>query len=280
MWPPWRIRELRSQICLHEANLLDLLALQRVLESHPCDVLYHLAAFSHPGRSWARVQECYRVNVEGTLNIISALPLRRGSAHVVYASTSEVGGDVDSSNEEVRLRAAASNPYAVSKLAGEDVCRLYVAQGGMTATLVRIHNVYGPGQSPDRVIPEAIVAAMADKDLPMTTGTQTRDFVHVDDVAQALFTIGDRDPAIGTRVIELASGVSTQIREAVERVYARVGSKGRPILAAIASRSNEIWAVHGDATALRELLGRPPLLLNPGLDRTIKWYRDHAELFV
>lgn len=277
---PWRIREFWQSVCIHRANLQDLAALEHELHSHEVVSVYHLAGFTHPGHSWSRAQECYRVNVEGTLNLVHALSRTGSRAHLVYASTSEVYGSAQGQQSAVITPTRPLSPYASSKLAGEDVCRIYALRGDVACTLVRIHNVYGPAQSPDRIVPEAVMAALKGVELPMTSGAQTRDFVYIDDVVDALLAIGRTKPASGTPIVDIASGVAVSIRTIVETIYREVGNGGGPLVGALPTRDNELWSMCGDPAPLCALLGRSPSSLEVGLQGTVQWYRNYVEYYL
>jgi dTDP-glucose 4,6-dehydratase len=274
---PWRLLDVWPRLCIHESNLLDSRALQEVIETHPPTVIYHLAAFTHAGKSWLRASECFRTNVEGTLLLIDSLNRSNLNCHLVYGSTSEVYGNSSSPQSAANSQIDPLSPYASSKLAGEHACRVYAAAGLISLTVVRMFNIYGPGQSPDRIIPEAIVSALRERNLVVSRGTQTRDFIYLDDVVAGLLKLGESAPR-EVRLVDLASGMPVTIRSTVEHIYSAIGCHARPRFGELKERTNELWSVSGDPTTLRLLLGavKP---LDSGLEETIAWYRAHLEMW-
>ena len=120
---PVAARELREQITLHEGNLIDRSAMDAVVEAARPQIVWHLAAYTHVGKSWQRVDECIQANVQGTVNLLQALD-GTGYERFVYTGTSEIYGDVD---VPFREDAAVNpiSPYSVSKYAGERYCRMF-----------------------------------------------------------------------------------------------------------------------------------------------------------
>ena len=276
--PSWRLRDIWASICVHEANLLDSQALEEQIRMHPPGIVYHLAAFTHAARSWPRAAECFRVNVEGTLNLVCSVARFSADCHIVYASTCEVYGRAESPQRAGASELRPLTPYASSKLAGEDICRLYATRGDVFTSIVRIFNVFGPAQAPDRIIPEAIVAALHGRDLSVSSGTQTRDFVYLDDVIKGLLSL-NTPVRHESQLVDFASGSPLSIRSVVERIYSAVSRNGRPLFGALSDRSNELWSVFGDPTDLRASLQGPGTPFDEGLMCTLTWYGEHLALW-
>src|SRR5205807_9449739 len=126
--------------------------------------------------------ECIQTNIQGTVNLLQALD-GTGYRRFVYTGTSEIYGDVDVPfREDATVRPIS--PYSVSKYAGELYCTMFHQGYGWPVVMLRPFNAYGPGQSPDRVIPEIIARALRGHELKMTTGRQTREFNYVEDLSE------------------------------------------------------------------------------------------------
>ncbi|HMC52943.1 MAG TPA: SDR family NAD(P)-dependent oxidoreductase, partial [Acidimicrobiales bacterium] len=85
---PSRLVDLRDRITLHEANLIDRSAMDAVVEAARPEIVFHLGAYTHVGKSWQRVDECIQANVQGTVNLLQALA-GSGYRRFVYTGTSE-----------------------------------------------------------------------------------------------------------------------------------------------------------------------------------------------
>jgi nucleoside-diphosphate-sugar epimerase len=273
---PWRLTELWPRVCVHEGNLIDSFSLREQFSRHSPTLVYHLAAFTHAGRSWMRSAECYLVNVVGTLQLVQAITANN-NPRFVYVSTSEVyGGQSSALGADSQYRGSPLSPYAASKLAGEDIVRVFSARGDLArTTIIRPFNIYGPMQAADRIIPEAITAALTGNEFAVTSGRQSRDFVYIDDVVDGLVSVGDanREYLAEIELIDFASGMDTSIHEIVDRIFALVGSKAVPRFGELEERPNELSATPGSSIGLEKLLGRSVVSLSSGLERTVEWYK-------
>jgi UDP-glucose 4-epimerase len=272
---PPRLVEVNDQITLHEANLCDRSALDRLAEHIRPTHVFHLGAFTHVGKSWGRVDECVQTNVQGTVNLLQALD-RVGYERFVNVGTSEIYGDVDVPfREDGPVRPIS--PYAVSKHAGEEFCRMFHEGRGWPIVRVRPFNAYGPMQSPDRVIPEIIVRGLRHQTLKMTQGRQTREFNYVEDLVDGLVRAATVD-GIDGELFNLGHGEEVTMRDLAETVLDVVQTTVRPEYGGLPDRPTEIWRMYADATKAREGLGwEPRWSLREGLATTVAWYRAELE---
>jgi nucleoside-diphosphate-sugar epimerase len=145
---------------------------------------------------------------------------------------------------------------------------------GWPIVCLRPFNVFGPFQSPDRIIPELIISALHGRDLKMTEGRQTREFIYVDDVVE-VFVRALLQPGIEGEVINVSRGEEVSIRELAMTVLELMGNPVQGLFGALENRPTEIWRMFGDNTKSRELLGwAPTTSLADGLAATIAWYRE------
>lgn len=231
--------------------------------------VFHLGAYTHVGKSWQRVDECVQSNVQGTVNLLQALaPF--GYEKLVYTGTSEIYGDVDVPFVE-RGPVNPISPYSVSKYAGERYCRMFFQGRGWPIVMVRPFNVYGPAQSPDRIIPEIIVRALRRQRLAMTQGRQTREFNYATDIA-AGFVAAALHGAPG-ELYNIGSGQEVAMRDLATTILDLMGNPIEAELGALPDRPTEIWRMYCDSTRARTELGWAPRVdLAEGLRRTVEWY--------
>jgi nucleoside-diphosphate-sugar epimerase len=272
---PVRLLDVRDRISLHGANLNDNGAITSLVDDVTPEIVFHLGAYTHVGKSWTRMDECIQTNVQGTVNLLQALS-RTDYRRMVYTSSSEVYGDIP-----VPFREDASvrpiSPYAVSKYAGEIFCRMLQQGRGWPVVSVRPFNAYGPAQSPDRVIPEIIVKALRKEELAMTQGRQTREFNHVDDLV-AGFLLAGTVPGIEGELFNIGGGEEIAMRDLVTTILELMGNPIDPGLGKLPDRPTEIWEMRSDCTKATERLGLPPPRpLRAGLEQTIAWYRHELD---
>ncbi len=244
------------------ADVRDRSAIAGAVERVAPDAIVHLAALSHVGESWQRLSDYFAVNVLGTENVVAAARGRR----LLFASTAEVYGLVPEAEQPIREERplAPQSPYAMTKAAGERWVR---AAGG---TVLRLFNLVGPGQAPIFALPSfaaqlaAIEAGRAEPVLAIGNLTARRDFVHVEDGAEAVIRLLERgEPG---EVYNLASGRATSIAEALERLIDRAGVQVRLAQDPERLRPVDIPLTCGDSSRLRALGWRPERGLDAALD--------------
>jgi nucleoside-diphosphate-sugar epimerase len=269
---PERLADVGAAVRVIPGNLRDQGSLARVVVTAQPELVVHLAAMTHVGRSFYNVEETIQTNVQGTVNLLGALD--GGFERFVYVGTSDVYGDGEVPFREDQAVRPLS-PYAVTKYAAERFCRMYRQAHGWPIVCVRPFNTYGPWQSVDRVIPELIVAGLRHQPLRMTEGSQTREFTYVDDVADAIvraLTI----PGIDGEVFNVGRGEEVSMRTLATTVLSLLGDPIEPEFGALPYRPTEIMRMFGDSTRAHQLLGWTPRhTLEEGLTRTIDWYRTH-----
>lgn len=272
---PSRLVDLRDQIHLVEGNLTDRRAMDAVAERVQPRYVLHLGAYTHVGKSWYRVDECIQTNVQGTVNLLQALD---GSEYerFVYVGTSEIYGDISVPFRE-DAQVHPISPYSVSKYAGERFCAMFHQGHGWPIVMVRPFNAYGPGQTPDRVIPEIIVRALRGEELLMTEGRQTREFNYVEDLADGMVRAALTPEAEG-ETINLGNGTEVAMRDLATLILDLLGNPIEPKFGALPYRPTEIWHMYCDNTKAREILGwEPRFTLAEGLKKTIHWYRNELK---
>jgi UDP-glucose 4-epimerase len=234
------------------------------------DCVFHLAAQAGVRASWG---ESFRIysdnNVLATQMVLEACR-RGGVPKVVYASSSSVYGDTDQLPMQEDANCRPVSPYGVTKLAGEQLCRLYWKNHGVPTVSLRFFTVYGPRQRPDMAFHLFLRALHEGRPLEMYgTGSQTRDFTFVDDIVGGiLLAVGGTDGA----VYNLGGGSRVTLLEAIRTLESVSGLtaevRGEDVQAGDVKHT---WA---DLTRAEEELGyAPQVSLEEGLRREAAWYR-------
>jgi UDP-glucose 4-epimerase len=235
-------------------------------------VVYHLAALPSVPRSVARPLESHRATARGTLAALAASE-KAGVKRLVFAGSSAVYGDAPELPKRESMPPCPMSPYAVAKLAGERYAQSWSARTPLETVSLRFFNVYGPRQDPDSpyaaVIPIFLRRLREGK--PMTVfgdGGQTRDFVFVGDVVEALMLAGSV-PGISGRVYNVAGGRPVSVLEVGKALASRAGKE--PSFEFLPPRSGDIRDSVADVTAARRDLGfSAGTSLDEGLRRTLE----------
>ena len=210
------------------------------------DLVFHLAAESRIQPTLARPQETCATNLVGTCNILEASRANNVS-RVIYSSTSSAYGRKNSPlinklfDRDTKLtedmKTDCLNPYSVSKVAAEDMCKIYYSLWGLNTITLRYFNVYGERQ-PTKGMYAPVVGLFIKQNKenkPMTIvgdGSQKRDFTHVNDVVQANMLAAEKQDLahyygeifnVGTGRNHTILEISKMIGKQIEFVPSRLG---------------------------------------------------------
>ncbi|MEM2930165.1 MAG: NAD-dependent epimerase/dehydratase family protein [Thermoproteota archaeon] len=229
------------------------------------DAIVHAAAYTDVAESMENPMLYLEKNVLGAASVIEA-SLKTGVGLFIYLSSAAVYGDpvrlpVDENHPTDPL-----SPYGLSKLMGEDTTKFF-SRLGLKYVVLRLFNVYGPGQNAAYAGVITRFMERVRNGLPPVVygdGEQTRDFIHVNDVSQAV------ELAIMTRhlnqVFNIGAGKPVRIRDLAGLVMRLHGVEGEPVYAA--RRPGDIKHSYADVSKAKSLLGFEPRIgLEEGLKR-------------
>jgi dTDP-glucose 4,6-dehydratase len=188
-----------------QADIADRDAVEEAFADFDPDVVLHLAAESHVDRSIDGPAVFIETNIAGTFVLLEAalrhwsraVDNRRESFRFVQVSTDEVFGTLGATGTFARdSRYAPNSPYAASKAAGDHFARAWHRTYGLPVIVTNSSNNYGPWQHAEKLIPTVIRYALAGRPIPIYgTGTNVRDWLHVEDHAAGLLAVAERGQA-------------------------------------------------------------------------------------
>ena len=259
---------------LLEGDVRDAKALDHALKN--MGAVVHLAAAGSVIGSVQDPESNFDVNVLGTFRVLDAAR-RAGVERVVQASTGgALIGDATPPVSERSLPKPIS-PYGASKLAGEGYAHAFAKSYGLCTVAVRFGNVYGPWSARKRGVLNVFLESIH-SGLPMVIygdGSTSRDYVHVDDISNALHLALEQDVP-GGRVLHAASGVETTVSDLADRCRRAAGAPGHPIEYR-PHRVGEVGRNFASYDLAREMLGyMPSVTLDVGILRTWKWFLDEV----
>ena len=254
--------DLPPSVAVYEEDVRDERALTAAAEG--VDLIFHEAAVVSVQQSLDDPAGTNAINLQGTLNVLEAA--RREDARVVFASSSAIYGRPERVPIAEDDPLGPLSPYGVQKRAADEYVRLYHDRYDLPAVPLRYFNAYGPGSSGGDYA--GVITAFRDRidaGDPLIVdgdGTQTRDFVHVDDVVQANLRAATTD-AVG-QAYNVGTGRSVTIRELAETMLevadADVGIEHGP------ARPGDVPESEADISRAREHLGyEPQVTLADGL---------------
>jgi GDP-L-fucose synthase len=270
-----------------EYNLVSLDSCLRCLLEHPCDVLFHTAAYyGGIGINQAEPARLYYSNLIMGANLMEAARLSKVAKVVNIGTACSYPGYLEGDLKEDDLwngpcHASVVN-YGLTKKMLAVQGQAYKKQYGLDSIHLILTNLYGPGDSynPDRShVVAALVRKWVEADLAGApsievwgTGKPIREFIYVEDCADAIVLAGEKYNDVAMP-LNIGTGIGTSIRELVETINEVTGFKGK--IAWNADKPDGALKKVLDVTRMtRELDGwTPPTSLGDGLARTIGWYR-------
>ncbi len=262
-------------IKLRRADIADYESLVEIIRGEGgVEAIIHLAAIVSVEEGLKRPLEVYRVNALGTLSVLEA-SIKTGVGRVVVASSAAVYGEPRYLPIKEDHPLAPTNLYGESKHAAENLVALYNRMYGVSATVLRYFNVYGPGMRPGPYagVIYRFAEALLERRPPTIYGHgyQTRDFIYVGDVAEAN-AAALRAKVAG--VFNIGSGVETSINKLYSFLCTatRLGDCPSPVYRA--PRPGDVERSLASIERARRVLGwKPRVGLVEGLRRVLEWLK-------
>jgi dTDP-glucose 4,6-dehydratase len=278
-------------------DICDRHAVEQVFLEHQPDAVMHLAAESHVDRSIDGPAAFIQTNVFGTYVLLDVArgywsemdKDRRDSFRFHHISTDEVYGDLGRSSEAFTESSAyaPSSPYAASKAGSDHLVRAWQRTYRLPTVITNCSNNYGPYHYPEKLIPLTILNALGGLPLPVYgNGEQVRDWLYVEDHAQALHEVIVNAPAgesynIGGNSEQMNLNVVKQICELLENVApTKPDGVGRysDLIAFVPDRPGHDQRYAVDAGKMeREFGWSPQESFDSGLRKTVDWYVANAD---
>lgn len=243
------------------------------------DYVHHLAALVSVPESILKPEECFDINVNGTINILDAAK-EFGVKKVVLSSSAAVYGDNPGSPKRINMQPQPKTPYATTKLEGEKLLQEYHEKYELGTISLRYFNVYGPRQDPKSQYAAAIpiFISKALKNEPIIIygeGEQTRDFIFVKDVVKANILAATNEKVSG--VFNVAIGKATSINQIAIEIISLLKSKSK-----IEYQPERIGDIKHSLASIEETKNElgfsPDFDLEDGLSQTINHFKKIFEV--
>jgi UDP-glucose 4-epimerase len=205
----------------------DILDIKKLHSQEKADVIYHLAAQVVVPYSMENPIEDFETNARGTLNILEKA--RKDDARVVFASSAAVYGNTTALPTPESYGFNPASCYGLSKVVGEQYCNMYSKQYGLDITILRFANVYGPRCH--GVIEDFLdkISRNPKKLEIIGTGLQSRDFVHISDVVEALILSATSEVTVG-ETFNIGFGKTTKIIDLAKIILKILGLSDKTVI--------------------------------------------------
>jgi dTDP-glucose 4,6-dehydratase len=238
-----------------------------------CDVVINFAAETHVDRSIGDPGHFVQTDVYGAYILLEAskdLGIRR----FIQISTDEVYGERMDSPATEESPLMPRNPYAASKAGGDRLAYSYWATYGLPVVITRCSNNYGPNQYPEKLIPLFTTNAIDDQPLPVYgSGRNIRDWIHVDDHAEALDLLVKAEGGVDGEVFNVAAENALDVLTITAKILRCLG-KPDSLVRHVTDRQGHDRRYWLSSRKLREALGwRPVHTFETGIEQTVEWYR-------
>jgi nucleoside-diphosphate-sugar epimerase len=240
------------------------------------DYCFHLAALKSVIESVENPLKYSKVNIEGTINVLSAA-IENSLKKIVFSSSCSVYGSPKTLPSKESTNLKPESPYALTKIVGEHFMKLFNELYSIETVSLRFFNVFGPKQDPNssyaNVIPLFVKAALSEKNPTIFgSGKQSRDFIFVKDVVKASFLALKSKKSSG-KIYNIGSGKPTTILELFKKIKKFTGKKIKPVFKP--KRKGEAMHIYADISlAKKELKFKPSYSFDEGLKKTINYYKN------
>lgn len=244
------------------------------------EIIYHLAALPFIPDCYVNPEEFFKINVEGSINLMWQAIQSKSVERFIYISSSEVYGTAQGILMNEDHPTLPQSTYAASKLAADRAVFTLHKEHNFPAVILRPFNTYGPNITQPYIIPEIAIQLLSDNDrLRLGNVDSSRDFTFVEDLARAIVLSSLRDEAIG-EVINVGSGNDIKIKDLAVLLAEIVGRQLSIEIDSSRFRPYDVTRLRCDNSKARKILGwKPEVELEVGLRRTVDWMRQHSITF-
>ena len=255
---------------LYEGSICDEKILDNIFLNNNIENVVHLAACAGVRNSFITPVKYVKMNIEGTVNLLEKMK-DFNVKKIIFSSSSSVYGNCDADKfcEDMNDLRPIS-PYAVTKLAGEQILYTYSKNYNINSICLRLFTVYGPKQRPDLAIRKFF--ELIQKNEPISIygdGTTIRDYTYISDVINGICAAIDYKKTL-FEIINIAGGRPITLNEMIEILEKIIGKKA--IINYLPFQKGDVYKTNADITKAKELLNYiPQVSFEQGIKNYIQW---------
>ncbi len=250
----------------------DITVPRDITEAGPCDAIVNFAAETHVDRSITDPGVFVRTDVLGT-HVLLEHARKEGVKRYLQVSTDEVYGSRKTGSFRETDPLEPSSPYSASKAGADHLALAYARTYGLSVSITRSSNNYGPYQFPEKLIPVLIIRALGGEPLPIYgTGEQVRDWLFVEDNCEAIRLVLEKGKT--GEVYNVGAGEERRNIDLARLILSLLG-KPENLITHVADRPGHDFRYSVDTAKIRKLGWRPAHGFAGGMEQTVAWYREN-----
>lgn len=267
-----------KQMEIIHGDILDRTGLKKAMQE--IDVVFHLGALISIPYSYVNPYNVVRVNILGTMNVMSAA-LESGTKRIIHTSTSEVYGTAQYVPIDEKHPLQGQSPYSASKIGADKLVESFYRSYNLPITTLRPFNTYGPRQSDRAVIPTIICQALSRDKITLGSLLPTRDFTFVDDIVDGFIKTAESSNVEG-ETIHIGSGDGISIGELTKKILTLTGKDLEIVTEQerVRPEKSEVERLVCSPEKARKLIGwEAKTTLEEGLSKAIHWIENNPSLY-
>ena len=276
--PTWRIEDI-SKCRLHYTNLLNPKETEICIKDIRPEIIFHLAGIVDTGISRKSINTNFSLNLEATRNLLMILNDFDYELFINTGSGNEYGNNEPPFYEDARENPIS--PYSASKIAQTYFSRMISNVYEKPIITVRPFLIYGPKQISRSLIPSLIYSGIEKKKISLTPCEQTRDFIYIEDVANAYLSLAiNLKTVINKGIFNIASGIGIKLLDVVNLIKEELDDtqffvRDKPY------RPGETMNHYSSINKIKDTIGWKPMwALKKGIKATIKWWQDNRDIWI
>lgn len=264
-----RLADVLDHLSVVAVDLREASAVQNLISAARPDCTIHLAWYAVPGKYWTAPENLDCVTM--TLALARALGAAGCSRLVAAGSCAEYDWNYGYLSEDTTPLKPRSL-YGACKNATREILDAFCIRAGMQFAWTRLFYLYGPTEAKERLVPHVVLALLRGECAKCTNGEQIRDFLHVDDVASAVWAVAKSDLS---GPVNIGSGQPVKIRTIVETIAKHLHREEKVELGSFSGDPYEPALLLADVRKLTSVAGwKPSLSLKDGVANTCEWWRS------
>ena len=272
-----------NKVKIIKGNFINYKSVFKIVKNKKIGTIFHLGAITQVIDAYKSPVETFNSNIIGTINILETVRNLKKNINIIFSSSDKAYGSLLGNAYKENHQLKGNFPYDVSKSASDLIVQSYVKTYGLKAGIIRSGNIYGPGDlNMDRLVPHVIISTLKNKkSILRSNGKLIRDYIYVDDVANAYFLLMKKmgNTKENLRIYNVGSKENFTVIELVKLMTKKIN--GQEIFPIIKNNSKiEIYRQKLNYQKIKnDLNWYPKSRFNESLIKTIRWYKDNLSFF-